>query len=83
MSPLHVVCDGHPRFLGEVAHIQSLSPFGPRFGPVGGRDVVENLIVLCPSCHRLIDSDVASYSVERLVPWQRVQSAALVGGGHE
>lgn len=50
--------------LGEIAHITALSSGGPRFNPVlrkEKRQGFENLILLCPNHHTLIDSDPGRY----------------------
>ncbi|MFE7858699.1 HNH endonuclease signature motif containing protein [Streptomyces sp. NPDC057403] len=56
--------------LGEEAHIISGSPEGPRYDasyPVEKVDSYENLILLCPTHHRLVDKkDGSGFSVETL-----------------
>jgi nucleoside phosphorylase len=52
--------------LAEVAHISAASPGGPRFDPTQAdeeRHSVDNLILLCPTHHALIDSAPAQYNV--------------------
>jgi hypothetical protein len=44
-----------PTIIGEMAHVIAKSPMGPRGVPTGGDDTYENLILLCPNHHRLID----------------------------
>jgi hypothetical protein len=57
--------------IGEVAHIVGRSELrGPRSTfavPGGERDAIGNLLLLCPSCHSLADSQPQTYTVERLV----------------
>jgi len=55
--------------LGDVCHIKAKNPEGPRYDASQSdrdRHAFENLIVMCPSHHRVVDSDEASYTVERL-----------------
>jgi hypothetical protein len=65
--------------LGELCHIRASSPNGPRFDPAqseASRDSVENLILLCPTHHKMVDSDVATFTVERLESIKRQHEAA-------
>lgn len=55
--------------LAEIAHITASSPGGPRFDPVQPekqRHGFENLILLCPTHHALIDSDPRRYDARTL-----------------
>ena len=55
--------------LAEVAHINAASPGGPRFDPIQGpeeRHGFDNLILLCPTHHALIDSDPIQYGSRAL-----------------
>lgn len=55
--------------LGEEAHIVSRSRHGPRgdkVTPGGDEDGVANLLLLCPTHHRLIDEQPDLYTVEAL-----------------
>jgi hypothetical protein len=55
---------------GETAHIWAFSVDGPR-GDEDGRpedpDTLENLILLCPICHKLVDRHPARYPVAELI----------------
>ena len=57
--------------LGEVAHIVGRSEVaGPRAEapvPGGDRNGVANLLLLCPTHHEVVDRQVQTYTVERLV----------------
>lgn len=58
-----------PVVTGEIAHIVSESPDGPRGGhylPPGEHDKHTNLIFLCPEHHKEIDDQPQVYTVERL-----------------
>ena len=55
--------------IGDAAHIRAGSPGGPRYDPsltTEERCSAANAIWLCPSCHRLIDRLVETYTPERL-----------------
>lgn len=57
------------RIAGEVAHIKAKSPSGPRFDrdqTDEQRHSFENLMLICPLHHQIIDTDLVSYTVERL-----------------
>lgn len=59
--------------LGVGAHITAASPGGPRYDPnltTAERSAGENGIWLCQNCAKLIDSDVARYSVATLRQWK-------------
>lgn len=54
----------------NVAHISALGDRGPRANgavSVDDRNSIENLLLLCPSCHDVIDSNPADYSIEGLL----------------
>jgi len=55
----------------DIAHIRGERPGAARYDPSmssADRNAYENLLLLCPSCHRLIDRlEPDSYPVERLV----------------
>jgi hypothetical protein len=56
-------------FLGEVCHIKGDKPASARFDPnqtPAERHGYDNLIVLCPTHHTVIDNDPEAYTVERL-----------------
>jgi hypothetical protein len=55
--------------LGEQAHIVAREPDGPRGHSVlsdSERDSYYNLILLCPTHHRIIDENVEDYPIEKL-----------------
>jgi hypothetical protein len=55
--------------IGEICHIQAASPNGPRHDPLQspvGRHGHDNLILLCPIHHKVVDDDTEAYTVERL-----------------
>ena len=55
---------------GEIAHIKADSPGGPRYDPdqsENERQGLDNLMVLCPQHHKIIDLDPTTYSVDILM----------------
>jgi hypothetical protein len=54
--------------IGEMAHMIAKKPSGPR----GGSDTYENLMLLCPTCHRRVDKAPAGEYPEGLLQqWKR------------
>jgi hypothetical protein len=69
-----------PVILGEIAHIVSASPDGPRGGhylPPGEHDKHTNLIFLCPEHHKIIDDEPHAYTVERLRQMKKEHEEAV------
>lgn len=55
--------------VGEICHIRAASPLGPRYDPNQTpveRHRYDNLILLCAVCHKIVDDDPESYTVDRL-----------------
>lgn len=64
--------------VGEMAHIIAKSEDGPRGEEGGGSDRYENLILLCPTCHRHIDkSPAGTFTVEHLHKWKKEHESAI------
>lgn len=64
---------------GEVAHIIAASPAGPR-GCASAPDAggsYENLILLCPTCHTIIDKAPDAYPVSLVREWKRQHARRL------
>lgn len=60
-----------PTIIGEMAHVIAKSKGGPRGASEDGSDEYVNLILLCPSHHRLIDkAPPDSFSEETLLRWK-------------
>lgn len=60
-----------PTIIGEMAHIIAKKPNGPRGIEDGGDDTYENLILLCPTHHRLIDkAKKGTFTEEMLIQWK-------------
>lgn len=57
----------------EKAHICAFSDGGPRFSPTLKADVndLDNLILLCPACHKEVDDNPLKYPVDVLRQYQR------------
>lgn len=56
--------------IGEECHIVAASPDGPRGDsavPLDQRDNYENLILLCPTHHKLVDSQSSTHTVQALM----------------
>lgn len=55
--------------VGEICHITASSPTGPRYDaklPADDRDAFDNLILLCPTHHKMADDDTKRYTPELL-----------------
>jgi hypothetical protein len=68
--------------LGELAHVIAQSDAGPRADPSvprSARDAYENILLLCPTCHRMVDkmdlNDI--YDAELLREWKRDQERRI------
>ena len=64
--------DGSP-YVAEAAHIKGEKPKAARYDPTyqDKVDSIENLIALCPTCHRKIDKNPKKYPVEMLRKMKR------------
>lgn len=66
-----LVSEGSGYNVGEMAHVVAKSVKGPRGNAQGGSDKYDNLILLCPTCHRHIDkSPEGEFPVEMLFEWK-------------
>lgn len=50
--------------IGEMAHIIARSVDGPRGQKMPGPDSYDNLILLCPTCHTIVDKDPGGHPKE-------------------
>lgn len=70
--------------LAEQAHIAARSPGGPRgeaaLNPAE-RETAANYILLCPGCHALVDKDVNSWPIERLLKLKQEHEEWVRGHG--
>lgn len=65
--------DGEDTHVGEMAHIFAASDDGPRAYPglqTDERGLADNLVVLCPTCHTMIDKNPESYTAEKIKRWK-------------
>lgn len=80
-QPLFPAEMGGDKHIAEMAHVIPHGAAGPRHGerPPGQfeADGFENLILLCPTCHAIIDKDPDGYSRGTLLGWKRNHLATL------
>jgi hypothetical protein len=63
---------GDPTIIGQMAHVIARKPSGPRGQAGGGQDNYDNLILLCPTCHSMVDkAPKGTFSEETLHGWKR------------
>lgn len=73
-----------PSVFGEEAHIIGRSPGGPRAGDyTGDIDSYDNLILLCSKCHKQVDDQVNTYTVDRLRKIKRDHEAWVTKLGEQ
>lgn len=82
---LTVLLDGNRSFnVGEMAHVIAQQPSGPRGQLTGGGDDYENLILLCPTCHRLVDkAPDGEYPPETLFCWKAEHEQTIRSYGQD
>ena len=67
-----------------MAHIIARKKGGPRGVVGGGADTYQNLILLCPTCHRTIDkAPPGTYPEEMLYNWKNAHENAIREAGKE
>ena len=68
------------RVIGEICHINALNPKGPR-GTTRQTEAelnaVENLIVLCPTHHTLVDRQPETYTTDLLRSWKQTHETTV------
>ncbi len=77
---------GSPAVLAKIAHIVAHSERGPRGDPsypIDKLNIHENLILLCPTCHDLIDRLPYQYNVHVLRQIKLDHEAALRGRNND
>lgn len=60
--------------LGEICHIEAAETKGPRYNADSNdeyRRSFENLILLCESCHKIIDNKIEDYSTHIITEWKK------------
>lgn len=68
-----VLLNATGKLVGEAAHIAAESTGGPRYDKNQSPDerrAFENLILLCATCHTLVDKDPETYTAAKLVKWK-------------
>ncbi|MNN35225.1 hypothetical protein D3C81_1490710 [compost metagenome] len=72
---------GGDKHIAEMAHVIPHGEKGPRHDerPSGEFEVdaFENLLLLCPTCHTIVDKNSAAYSRSTLLEWKNNHLAAL------
>ena len=66
--------------IGQVCHIYAFSEQGPRGKPGLTKEELnspENLILLCPTHHRLVDCQHESYPAEKLKEWKKEHESKI------
>jgi len=64
----------------ELAHIIARQDDGPRGDPAtpfSARDQFDNIIVLCPSCHTLVDKAPKQFPPQILSEWKRTHAETV------
>lgn len=72
--------DERPVTVGERAHLAGVGRQGPRSeaaGQLADIDAVENLILLCHECHKRVDENPRTYSVEVLAKYKLDHEAKI------
>jgi len=80
---LPVVDQASSKVTGRISHIKARRCGGPRYDPNQTdeqRHSFENLLLLCPIHHDVIDADPKSYTVERLLEIKSNHEIANAGG---
>lgn len=71
---------GEQYILGEQAHIIAKQVHGPRGQEAGGDDTYDNLVLLCPTCHTMIDkAPEGTYPEDKLLEWKAEHEAWVDG----
>lgn len=65
--PLVLKSQNSNHIVGEECHIVSSKPNGPRHREMQNYDVFDNLILLCPKDHKIVDEDEQTYTERRLI----------------
>lgn len=73
LSPIFVDLESNTVHVGEIAHVISAMDGGPRSDSAlngSERSNYENLILLCPYCHTVIDKAEKDFPAELLLQWK-------------
>lgn len=70
--------ESDPTVIGEMAHVISRQPTGPRGDGVGGSDTYDNLILLCPTHHTVVDkAPEGKFPEDMLHEWKATHEEAV------
>lgn len=64
--------------IGEECHIVSAKQNGPRHRHMINYDIFDNLILLCPKHHKIIDEDVKTYTEDKLLKLKHISQGFVV-----
>jgi len=71
---------GEVKSIEELAHIIGHKIKGPRGDddlPLNERDEFDNIILLCPTCHTVIDKNPQLYSVDTIKRWKQEHQQSI------
>ena len=77
-----LICTGTKDIIGHVCHIVAQKPTGPRGDASYTReqlDDYDNLLLLCPTHHTVVDKDTDTYTVEALKNMKASHYAEMKG----
>ncbi len=64
-----MIVNSNGTVIGEICHISAVNENGPRFNPELSENEInsfENLILLCPTCHTIVDREFNTYTTNKL-----------------
>lgn len=79
-----VLINANGTLVADVCHIKAESPGGPRFDnslTAEERRAPSNLILLCNTCHTLVDAEPKKYTVAILAKWKSDREARFAAVG--
>lgn len=69
---------GDPTIIGEMAHVIAKKAGGARGVAGGGSDDYDNLVLLCPTCHTMVDkAPEGTFPPEMLHDWKATHEAMV------
>ncbi len=71
---------GQVKNIEELAHRIGQKAEGPRGDndlPLSERDVFDNIILLCPTCHTIIDKNPGLYPIDTIKKWKREHQQSI------
>lgn len=74
--PASIITDGIP--VGEICHIKARNKKGPRYDPTitaREKDSYDNLLLLCRTCHKVVDSKPQTFTVPLLLEIKSIHEA--------